>query len=441
MRRSTKRTGPVALFAAALLALSQTALAQEPLTPPDPITSLTEGVGEITAGGSQDTGTKTSQPTSAPASGPAQPSGDDDSTGQQTEDPAAPDHAGGTVADVELAGEDVATVSETEAQISDDGSSSGDVTILAIGGNEVVGAHSSSGGQQSDTYDPLGPLCEGSGGEVCLGLLFADTVSTENSAEAHGAVAAACVGGGQTDYSPDCAGLVGAGVATSDSEITRNPQTGQTTAQQETDLADVCIGPEGEGEDGVCSGVGITVLHSESSSDAPSNTGAGSTDQGSYVLAVETEGEQTLLLDGPMAPLSIPPGCPSGESLACLFLNQGESFVFVGGAGGGQQAFHVSLLPGAIEGRDLLQLNLAGAGTLARNAAAPAAAPVAPAGPEDVPDAVKGKPTTPGGLAAPGAEALAFTGADLLALLGALLLSLAAGLGATAWQRRRSPAG
>jgi hypothetical protein len=431
MGKSGKRSGPVALFAAAILMLAQTAMAQEPPSPTDPIQSLTEGVDEITGGGTQGT--------SPPPSVPSQPSENDGSTGP--EDPAPPDHAGGTVADVDLAGDDVATVNETDAQINDDGSSSGDVTLLAIGGNEVIGAHSTSGGQQSDSQASLGQLCAGSGGDVCLGLLFADTAASENSAEARGAVAAACVGGGQTEYSPDCAGLLGAGVATSDSEVTRDPATGQTSAEQETELADVCLGPEGESEGGVCSGLGITAIHSDSSSDAPSPTGAGANDRRSYVLAVETQGEQSLVVEDPTA-VSIPPECPSGESLLCLFLNQGESFVFGGGAGGSQETLHVSILPGAVEGQDLLQVNLAGTESLARNPGPPAAAPAAPAGAEDLPGAVKGKGAEPGGpVAAPAGGTLAFTGADLLALVIALMVSLTAGLAAGLWERRRSLAG
>jgi hypothetical protein len=377
-----------------------------------------------------------SSPAQAPGV-PAAPTEDDDSEGHETEDPAPPDHAGGTVADVDVAGEDVAEVGSAESRIEDDGEASGDVTVLAIGGNEIVGAHSSSrGGQAEDSVAPFDPLCEGSGGEICIGLLFARTASSEDSssssASSEAALAFACLGGSQEQASADCGGPVGAGVATSSGRTRRDHTTGRTTADQETSAANVCVGPEGR-VGGVCSGIGVTLLFAESHSDSGSGAGDGTTTRRSYLAGVDLGGDQALLVEDPTA-ISIPPGCPVGGSLVCVFLNQGESFTFTGGAGGAQETVHVSLLRGVADGADLALGHAVTADTLARHW---------PVGATELRAGVRGgrgEREIEAPVAAPAPGELPFTGTDALGLLAAMLVLTAAGLHLVTWERRRVPA-
>jgi hypothetical protein len=94
----------------------------------------TEKVGQATKGVSGGSTTADAPPV------PAAPTSDDDSQGHETQDPAPLDHASGGVVDIQVAGEDLVTVGATDARIEDDGEASGDVTLLAIGGSEIVGA-------------------------------------------------------------------------------------------------------------------------------------------------------------------------------------------------------------------------------------------------------------------------------------------------------------
>lgn len=417
-RTRGRRSGTVAAATLGLLLLTVSAVMAQEIG-----TGLERATEEVRRAADGVSGTSTTA--DAPPV-PSAPTSDDDSEGHETRDPAPPDHADGGVIDVNVAGEDLVTVGSTESRIEDDGQASGDVTVLAIGGSEIVGAHSSSRGEpESDTQDPFEPLCTGSGGGVCVGLLFADTTSTEEGAlsrsESRTALAALCLGGDETDYDGTCQGAIGASAATGDSEVARNEGTGRTDASQQTELADVCVG--GEDGEGVCDGLGIALLHSESESSAPSQDQDGTTDRSSYLAALEVQGEEEVIIDEPTA-LAIPPGCPAGESLLCIFLNQGESFVFVGGAGSRQEVVHVSLLPGAVEGQDLVQAHAGEAGTLARNTGPPEVLPET-----EVRPGVQRAPQAGG--AGPGVTAgeLAFTGADLLALalMGVALLVIGAG--------------
>lgn len=422
MRPNHPRSPLVAALTLGLLVLSTAVMAQE-----DRIsTGLSEASEEVgqAAGGLAGSSTADAPPV------PSSPSTDDDSEGHETEDPAPPDHAGGSVLDVKVAGEDALTVGETESRIRDNGEASGDVTVLAIGGSEIVGAHSNSrSGPESESNDPFEALCDGSDGGICLGLLFADTTSTEDgdgsSSESRAALAFLCLGGDEAEPEGSCDGVVGAGVATSDSEISRNGRTGRTDASQETELADVCAG--GEDGEGTCEGLGIALLHSESESSAPSHDRNGNTDRSSYLAVIEAQGEEEVIIDEPTA-VAIPPGCPAGESLLCIFLNQGESFMFIGGAGSKQEVVHVELLPGVADGEALLEAHAGVAGTLARNAGPLPGTEVRP-GVE--------RPSAAG--AGPGVtDELAFTGSGLLALALAAAAMAVTGTGALILARRRT---
>jgi hypothetical protein len=428
MDRTTHRIQVVLLVLLALLVAGPSSMAQEVGDPRDAVTTITDAAGQATGGGDAPGGTIADGPAAAPSA----PTEDDDAGAHETSDPEEPDHASGAVVSVDVAGEDAIDVGSTNAQVEDDGRSSGDVTVLAIGGNEIVGAHSDSrSGPENDTVAPLDALCEGSGGGVCVGLLFADTTSTESqgssSAESDAALALACIGGTQTDSDAACDGQVGAGVATSNSEVTQDNETGDTTADQKTAVADACVG--GEDAEGVCSGLGAEVMSAQSHSEAPSEDGPGTTSSSSCTADIQAGGSGNCVIEDSEA-LELPPGCPAGQSLLCLYVNQGEAFVFTGGAGSHQEAVHISVLGGAIEGSDLVTVHFADAETLATNA-----------GPADVGDRGTGSGGPAPDVSAGGAglpPELAFTGLQPLGLLAVVLLLAGAGAAMLALDRRRA---
>jgi hypothetical protein len=423
--RRRKSTIPHRLLVAMMCALVMLALVPgASAAARNPISDLTDSLGESLKG-------VTGPASSAPANIPSEPSEDDDSEGHESPDPAAPDHASGGVADAQIDGNELVTVGHTDSTVADDDSSSSDVTLLAIGGQEIVGAHSDSkGGPENETQHVLAPLCEGSEGAICLGLLFADASSTENgnssNAAGSAALAFACLGGTQTDPTEDCDGVVSAELARSDSDIRRDKPSGETEATHSNDHADVCIG--GADASGTCTGIGAEAAHSESRSESGAAGGQGSTERDSFLLNVEANGEDNEIIGDPTA-IAVPPGCPDGTSLVCVFFNQGESFVFTGGSSGHQQVAHVSVGP------DLVLGHLSTSETLATNA-----------GPTDVVEG-GGPSEAPGGTvlgAGPGAAgddsaggALPFTAVETLLYLALAFALISAGAWLLALQRCR----
>lgn len=383
--------------------------------------TVTDTVKGVTGGGSS----------AGAAQVPPEATEDDDSEGHESPNPTDPDHASGGIADVQIDGNEVVTVGQTNSTIEDDDSSSSDVTLLAIGGEEIVGAHSDSeDGPESDTQDPLAPVCEESGGAVCLGLLFADASSSENGnssdASSSAAIAFACLGGTQEDATDECDGPASAGVGQSEGDIQRDKQSGETEASHSNDLADVCIG--GGDQSGTCTGVGAEAAHSESQSESGPSGGQGSTERDSFLLNVEANGEDNEVIGDPTA-IAVPPGCPEGTSVACVFFNQGESFVFTGGAAGYQEVAHVQVGP------DLVLGHLSTSETLATNA-----------GPDDD-DVVEGDPPLenpgdtvlgggPGGVGDGSGDALPFTGVATSLFLAIACALISAGAWLLALRRR-----
>ncbi len=298
----------------------------------------------------------TSQAPAAPQVQQPEPTDQDDSPGHETQDPAPGRHASGEIAAVKLADNDLIVLGRSNAQINEDDSSSADAIVLAIGGREVVASHADSGGE---TDDAIGPrlVCEQSGGGVCLSLLFAETSATEDDntsqASADQALVFACVGGDNPEprSSEDCGSApISFGASQSTASITKNKRDGSQTATHETTLADVCLGPEGQ-VDGICSGIGIELIESRSVSSIQDNNNnnttrddTGTTERSSRVVGLQASGDEPLVISDPRA-ISIPPDCPTDPgALVCLFLNQGESFVEVGGAASRQEAVHIALL-------------------------------------------------------------------------------------------------
>ncbi|HET6627077.1 MAG TPA: LPXTG cell wall anchor domain-containing protein [Nocardioidaceae bacterium] len=383
-----------------------------------------------------DTGAATG---TTPSSPPPAPSSDDDLPGHETEDPAPPDHAGAEVADVDVADTDVADVGHNDATVEDDDSTRADSNLLTLGGQEVLAAHADSGKtQESHTGDPLAPLCEGSGGAICLRVLYADAYATETGSTSHsrsrnGALDA-CVGGSSTDPTAACDGPIGAAALGSDTEAERDRASGRTRAGSTSDAADLCLQ-----QDGACM-LGIGAVHSEGHSD--SGGSPGTADRDSYLLGLVVAGEDQGRVDDPAA-LALQPECAE-PSLLCVFLNQGESYTGDGIAGHAQEALDVGVLPDTLG----VQADVSRTESLVHNDGG--STEDAPAVPGDAGE-VAGAGVGAGGPGIAGTSAGAGGGASVLGLSGMLpntggvwsgllalgLLMLAGGAFTIAYSRRR----
>jgi hypothetical protein len=378
---------------------------------------IVEGVTETVASG---TG---SVPTSSTSQSASAAEGD----GGGGED----DHAAATVAELLIAGEDAIEVGSTSSEIHEDGSTSSDVTVLALGGQEVAGSHSDSEGGGESSNDALAPVCEGSSGQLCLGLLYAKSSAKEDSksssADSDAALVYACGGGSSTDPEAECNGPADIAVGESHSTIERDKKTGSTSADADSDLVELCLG--GRAEDGSCSGLGANAVHSESHSDAPDQKKPGTASRDSYLLGLDVAGEHHEVLGDPTE-LSIPPDCPDAGA-ACVFLNEGETHIRIGGADANQDALHLVVkLPNL---GNLIELRLGHSETSVHNP-----------GPEvDEPeDEVKGerqhKPQPKKADRPPTVAAgnLPFTGGNVLSLI--MLALMLASTGAFTWIRSRT---
>lgn len=306
-------------------------------------TSQVEGA---TGGGSAPSGpapapapapTQESTTASVPSSPPPAPSSDDDLPGHETEDPAPPDHGGAEVADVDLDGNDVADVAHSTSTIEDSDATNSDATLLALGGEEIIGAHADSDGTKEDhAGDPLAPLCEGTEGGVCLRILYADAYADEDgstsSSSSETGVADVCVGGDSADPEAECSGPVSAGAGQSESEAERDQGSGRTTASSRSSLVDANVGG-GQATAGA--------MQSEGEADSGNSPGSASRSSSVAELAVAGTPVQAELSD-PFA-LALPPDCPD-PSLVCVFANQGETYVGDGIAGHAQEALHVEAI-------------------------------------------------------------------------------------------------
>ena len=341
----------------------------------------------------------------------------DDAPAEQSTGATPSATASGTVLQVNAFGGEVVTVGSTESRSGQDGSWSSDVTLLSVAGHEILGSHSSAEqGAGSSTSHVLAPVCEETDGGICLGLLFSDASgSGDGSADADAALAFACVGGTQTRWEGTCDGLVGLEVGGSHSE------TFGGAAHQQTGVVEACLGGESEGQ---CSGLGASLLTSESSSSS------GGSDGSSSLLAVDAGGNEVAALSS-SAEISVPPGCPPDPgSLACVALNQGETT----SNGNSQIVADVEVLRTDSLGGSAADGGVSSAST---SSGAEEAALVAAGG-----DDVVGGATERGAGAAADTEVpgggLADTGFATSLILGLALGSIALGVTARRMGRRRS---
>lgn len=267
------------------------------------------------------------------------PSSDDDLPGNETQDPSSPDHGSTKGVEVKIGEQPILGLNHDNATVNDDDSTSADSTLLSLGGQEIIGAHASSTGDNSDFFNPLGPLCAGSGGALCADVLYSEAYATDDgttsSSYSRSGVLNACVGGSDTDSQNGCDGYVGIGAAQSEAGAERDQPSGRTIAGAYYETAYVCLT-----EDPATCDLAVDALGSFgfADSDNPSNTGRGSR----FFSPLE-------IFDETPTDLSIPPSCPEDLSLACLFLNQGETYLAPGVGGTAQDALKLTLLPGEVD--------------------------------------------------------------------------------------------
>ena len=255
--------------------------------------------------------------------------------GHETTDPSGDDHGSGDGLQVTLAEQDVAQVGGSDAGMDGNGSTTADSTVLALGGQEVLGAHADSDGTgESSAGDPLEPLCSGTDDAVCVQLLYADASAANGHSESRSGVAAACVGGGDGDAT-DCDGAIGAGAVQSEGQVDRTAA-GRTRASSSSSAATVCL--QRDPVLGTCT-VDADALTSQGRADSD-----GTASKDSQVLGLDLAGTEVADTTEPTA-LALPPDC-ADPGLACVFLNNGETYVARSAAGHAVAALDASLLDG-----------------------------------------------------------------------------------------------
>lgn len=357
------------MIAASLVALGPAAAtAQE-------IGSLDEAVGQVTSevtkqvapstgstgstGGTTDAPSGTSSPeetlSTVTEKAPAQESSG--TTTQSAEQAGAVDRSGSyaeaQVAEADVDGNDVVDVARSTVSIDDSDRARADATLLALGGQEIIGAHADSAGEkEAHAGDPLAPLCEGSEGQLCLRVLFADAYASEDadSSEslARTGLADACLGGDSADPRAECSGPVSAEVGTSSAQQQRDKTDGSTQGTAQSAVVDVCVGAEGA----TCA-AGVEVLKARSFASS-----SGTTQGGSTVARLELGNEEVVSLSDPTN-LEIQPECAE-PSAVCVVANQGASAVNDGVASQTQDALNAGVLPDTVG----IDLGLSGTGVV-----------------------------------------------------------------------------
>lgn len=354
---------------------------------------------------------------------PSSPSTSDQSADSSDSLEPGESRAKAEVAKVSLAGKDLVDLARSEARINKDDSAESDATLLAIGGNEIVGAHAKSDGEQeSHAGDPFAQICEASGGQLCLRFLFADAYANEDEtssdALAKTGVADLCVGGTNTDPRNECDGQVHAGVLTSKAHTHRDKTTGATESDSESAGADVCAAP---GDADTC-GLGLEVLKSQSSSSSDGRSSGGST-----IAGLEINGQKVVDLNQSQSG-AIQPNC-APPSVVCADANKGETSAQDGVVDRSQDALDAGVLPDTAGGQ--VQLSHTEAGASAGQVAG-----VQSSAPEAGDNAGSGDNGDNGGTGGTGSGILPNTGGVWSGLLSIGLAAIAAGAFLLARKRR-----
>ena len=109
-------------------------------------------------------------------------------------------HGQGTVLAITLAGKEAVVVGRSRGEQRPDGTYHGHTTTLGLFGNDVIGNDTTSGQTAKGPIAPiqegvLDPICKGSGGNVCLDLLRADSATTDSGSTNHTRIAGVVLGG------------------------------------------------------------------------------------------------------------------------------------------------------------------------------------------------------------------------------------------------------
>ncbi len=271
---------------------------------------------------------------------------DDTPDSDHLDDPRPPDHASGAVADVDLLKEHLLEITKYDATIEDNGEAHADSTVLGLGGDQIIGSSAHSKGNEKDGDNLTVGLCEGTGGVICLSLLYHDVVATEDRdsslAAARGGVLALCLGGDDDEdvtATYECDGLLSLGVAEGLGVAERDKEHGHTKAESANELLNLCVGKR-ESLTESCDGLGLQAVHSDSESKSKEPD----TKRGSYLLGIDSDGESSYLLDEPEA-ITLLDDC-GDSAILCLFLNQGKSVIFKNpkGAGSVQEMLRLDVL-------------------------------------------------------------------------------------------------
>ena len=464
-RRRTLSASLVALGTATLMTVFMTfgaaQAAHAAAGPPDPVGHLVKKaqktVGDTATQATQATKPAKSANASVPSRNAPDPSAsnDDDSPGHETANPKAPDHASSYVGHGELAGNDLIDVGHGTSTVNDDDSTTADSTLLAVGGQEIIGSHAKSDGtHQGHGAFPKIPVCEQSMGAVCLDLLYSDSYATDNGTSSdsrtNNGVGNVCLGG--NDPTPDpanCTAPAFVGLGTSNSHAHRNQRTGRTTASSDSQLVAVCLNRDPVL--GTCT-VSADVLSSDGRASSDSPRSANRHSNVADLALVQPAGSPGIPgfpgLPGLPAPLpgAPVPGVPSGSdpfavsvpmdctspSVLCIFGNQGETYLGHDLAGTSQSALDIFALD-----RNLT-IGLAHSETLVHNDGGRSAVVSTPQAPHQthatnavfVHHSKSPVAQVAGGI-------LPNTGGVWSGFLALGLLLFAAGAFATAWDRRR----
>jgi hypothetical protein len=417
-RRRHAFTAPLIAVATATLLFAGTGAAHA-ADDPNPVGNLVKKVDQSVSGAVKQN-SKASVP-SQNAPDPA-PSNDSDSPGHETPNPQAPDHGSSYVGHGELAGQDLIDVGHGTSTVNDDGSTSADSTLLAVGGQEIVGSHASSDGRrESHGAAPAIPACEQSSGAVCLDLLYSDSYATDNGSSSDSrtdnGVANLCVGGSDPTGAT-CDAPVGATIGDSQSHAHRNQITGRTTASSNSELLSICL--QRDPITHLCT-VNADALSSHGDADSD-----GDAHRSSDVANLDFPGSPAGQATQPFA-VSVPMDCTSPSAL-CVFGNQGETYLGQNLVGTSQSALDIFALD-----RNLF-VGLAHSETLVHNSGArpPVVSPPKVQAPKAQPPAVQHT------VAKVVDGVLPNTGGVWSGLLALGLGLFAAGAMATAWDRRRA---
>ncbi len=232
-----------------------------------------------------------------------------------------------------------AVVGRSRGEQQADGSFRGRITILALFGQEVLGVETGPGETEAGPLDAvqqgvLDPLCDGSGQQICLEVLAADSATTQNSSMNRFAVARAQLGGPEG---------IRVGAAESQGNINQD-QTCQTSSGSSS-VADANAG-----------GVTADAAQAESTSQACNDGRAPTTQSDSRVIN----------LGGTGVPLPAE-GCGTGQevlielvvlNIVCNATDTGANFSV-------REALDVFVLPVAGTGTSLTKLTTAEAESLA----------------------------------------------------------------------------